>query len=292
MKSIETVGKLLGTVLGLTYLLFFEGNDVYQWFCFALILITIGIPHGAIDHLLLNPITDRKTLIRFILKYLAIILVYLVIWLIFPILALSAFLLMSAYHFGQSHFIKLRLKKHDRLVYLSLGTFFLSTILWGDFAYTTSILADIIDVSHLHSYGKFVILGTFILSTILVLANFQFKAFWFLLEISLLGVFLFHLPLLLGFIIYFGFWHSLPSMAEEFEALKDYLEDQKIKNFIQKLLPFTLMSLVGIGLVLLFFYTVMAVDQLTLLFFIMVSLISAPHIWYMNLFLDKRKNQY
>ncbi|MCL6261302.1 Brp/Blh family beta-carotene 15,15'-dioxygenase [Aquiflexum sp. TKW24L] len=292
MKNIETAGKLLGTAIGLTYLLFFEGNEVYQWLCFAIILITIGIPHGAIDHLLLNPITDRKNLIRFILKYLAIILAYLAIWLIFPILALIAFLLMSAYHFGQSHFIKLRLEKYDRLTYLSLGSFFLSAILWGDFGYTTSILSNITDVSYLNSYGIFVILGTFTLSAVLILANFHTKALWLLLEISLLGLFLFYLPLLLGFIIYFGFWHSLPSMAEEFEALKDYLEDQKIKNFIQKLLPFTLMSLAGIGLVLLFFYTVMAVDQLTLLFFIMVSLISAPHIWYMNLFLDKRKNQY
>jgi flagellar biosynthesis protein FlhB len=81
-------------------------------------------------------------------------------------------------------------------------------------------------------------------------------------------------------------------MTEEFEALKDYFETQKIKNFIKKLLPFTLMSLIGISIILLFFHQMMEADQLTLLFFILVSLISAPHIWYMNLFLEARKNQY
>jgi len=292
MKGIETAGKILGTGIGIAYLLLFEGNEMYQWICFGAILITIGIPHGAIDHLLLNPVMDKKNLVRFILKYLAIIIAYLAVWLFLPTVALLAFILMSAYHFGQSHFIKMRFKKLEGLTFITLGSFILSTILWGDFAYTASILSKIIDVSHLATYGTAVILISFSLSTILILLNFGTKSIWLLMEISLLGIFLYHLPLLLGFIIYFGFWHSLPSMTEEFKALKDFLQPQKIRNFITKLLPFTLTSLVGISFILLFFYNMLEADQLTLLFFVLVSLISAPHIWYMNLFLDKRKNQY
>jgi hypothetical protein len=79
-------------------------------------------------------------------------------------------------------------------------------------------------------------------------------------------------------------------MQEEFEALKNYLKVDKLKGFIKKLLPFTLISLTGISVVLIVFSKMMTPDQLTLLFFVMVSLISAPHIWYMNLFLDSRKN--
>ncbi|MCS4434682.1 Brp/Blh family beta-carotene 15,15'-dioxygenase [Aquiflexum gelatinilyticum] len=292
MRGIETAGKIIGAALGISYLLFFEGNEMFQWICFALILISIGIPHGAIDHLLLNPVVGRKNLIRFIFKYLLIIAVYLAIWLIFPILALEAFLIMSAFHFGQSHFFKTRLNKFSSLTYISLGSFILSTILWGDFNYTQSILANIIDVRGLPQYGIFVIAFFWGLSATLIGVNLGEKGLILVLEISLLGLLLYQLPLLLGFIIYFGFWHSLPSMTEEFEALKDYLENQKLKNFIKKLLPFTSMSLIGIALILLFFYQMMEFDQLTLLFFILVSLISAPHIWYMNLFLEARKNQY
>lgn len=292
MKSIEASGKILGAVLGLGYLLFFEGNEMYQWVCFVAILITIGIPHGAIDHLLLNPVIDRKNLARFIVKYLAIISAYILVWLLLPTLALLAFVLMSAYHFGQSHFINLKFKKFEKLTYVLLGSFFLSTILWGDFGYTTAILSDIIDVSYLAPAGMWIILFTFAISVFFILENFEKGAVWLLFEISLLGIFLYHLPLLLGFIIYFGFWHSLPSMGEEFKALESYLKPQKIKNFIIKLLPFSLISLVGISLILVFSLYWMEEYQLTLLFFILVSLISAPHIWYMNLFLDARKNQY
>lgn len=290
MKNIEIAGKFLGVSIGLAYLLFFQGNEIYEWICFITILISIGIPHGAIDHLLLSPEINKKKLFKFIIKYLAIIVVYLAVWLIFPALALFAFIIMSAYHFGQSHFIKLKLKKLERLTYIALGLFFLSTILWGDFEYTTSILSNIIDISSFENYGFPVILLTFTLSTILILINLRKEAFGLLLESFFLGLLLYNLPLLLGFIIYFGFWHSLPSMQEEFEALKNYIKVDKVKGFIKKLLPFTLISLAGISLILLFFYNMMNSDQLTLLFFVLVSLISAPHIWYMNLFLDSRKN--
>lgn len=290
MKNIEIAGKFLGVSIGLAYLLFFQGNEIYEWICFITILISIGIPHGAIDHLLLSPEINKKKLFKFIIKYLAIIVVYLAVWLIFPALALFAFIIMSAYHFGQSHFIKLKLKKLERLTYIALGLFFLSTILWGDFEYTTSILINIIDISSFENYGFPVILLTFTLSTILILINLRKEAFGLLLESFFLGLLLYNLPLLLGFIIYFGFWHSLPSMQEEFEALKNYIKVDKVKGFIKKLLPFTLISLAGISLILLFFYNMMNSDQLTLLFFVLVSLISAPHIWYMNLFLDSRKN--
>lgn len=292
MKNIETLGKIIGIALGIIYLLFLEGNELYQWICFIIILISIGIPHGAIDHLLLNPKIDSNSLIRFVFKYLAIIAIYIIVWLIVPSLALLAFVFMSAYHFGQSHFIKLKLKKLEKLTFITLGSFFLGTILWGNFEYTKSILSKIFDVSSFANYGIWIILITFSISVILILVNLGVKSFLLILEISLLGFFLYHLPLLLGFIIYFGFWHSLPSMAEEFKALEDYLKPQKIKNFVIKLLPFTGLSLFGIFLTLMFFYNLMETDQLTLLFFIMVSLISAPHIWYMNLFLNSRKNQY
>lgn len=282
-------GKLLGVGIALVYTFFFKGSQIYEWICFISILVLIGIPHGAIDHLLLSPEINKKKLFKFILKYLLIIVVYLAVWMIFPTWALSAFILMSAYHFGQSHFIKFKIKKLEWLTYLSLGLFFLSTILWGDFEYTSSILSNIVEVRYLGNYGFPFILLTFSLSTILILINLQKASFLLLLESALLGILLYHLPLLLGFIIYFGFWHSLPSMKEEFKALENYIKDDKVKGFIMKLLPFTLISLFGISVILLIFSKMMNHNQLTFLFFVLVSLISAPHIWYMNLFLDSRK---
>jgi beta-carotene 15,15'-dioxygenase len=154
--------------------------------------------------------------------------------------------MMSAFHFGQSHFINLKLKKFEILTFLSLGLFFLSVILWGDFDYTESILSSIYDIGFVKPYGIVVVLISFVLSGWLMVINFGYKSRVLLLEVILLGMLLYNLPLLLSFIIYFGFWHSLPSMGEEFEAIKDHLDSKKIPAFIKKLLPFTLLSLLGI----------------------------------------------
>lgn len=107
MRNIEKIGKTIGLMIAIVYLLFFQGNQIFEWVLFASILLTIGIPHGALDHLLLNPKISNKGLVKFILKYLAIIVVYLVVWIFLPVPALLVFLLMSAYHFGQSHLLEM-----------------------------------------------------------------------------------------------------------------------------------------------------------------------------------------
>ena len=85
MRDIEKIGKILGLAIAALYLIFFQGNEIFEWILFATILLTIGIPHGALDHLLLNPKIDNKGLIKFIIKYLAIIIGYLIVWIYFPV---------------------------------------------------------------------------------------------------------------------------------------------------------------------------------------------------------------
>lgn len=290
MRNIEKIGKIIGLLLGISYLVFLQGNEIFEWILFLSILITIGIPHGALDHLLLNPKISNKGLIYFILKYLSIILLYLLVWIFLPVAALLAFLLMSAYHFGQSHFIGNTLKNNKKIIYLLTGIFYLSTIFWGDFDQTAKILMGVIDISPASSYGWPIIIGSFVLGTILRIKNFPSDWRWFSLEMLFIGILLYHLPLLLGFIIYFGFWHALPSMQEEYQSLKIHLGKNQFKNFVKRMLPFTAVSIGGMLIILGIFYSISEPEELTLLFFVLVSLISAPHIWYMNLFLETKKN--
>lgn len=289
MKNIELIGKVIGLTVALFYFLFFQSSNAYQWISFTIILITVGIPHGALDHLLLTPKIDKRGLVKFIFKYVLIILCYLIIWIFLPLFALLAFIIMSAYHFGQSHFINYKIKTHKSLVYLALGTFYLSVIFWGDFAYTANILNNIINITQFQPYGFFIIGVMGISALVLVGVNLPTRLFYYLAEMIVLGSVLYFLPLPLGFIIYFGFWHALPSMSEEYLSLKKYLGHNKVKSFVMKMIPFTAISIVGIGLVLLFFHTSMPQDELILLFFILISLISAPHIWFMDKFLVARK---
>ncbi|TVP43169.1 MAG: beta-carotene 15,15'-monooxygenase [Mongoliibacter sp.] len=288
MKGIEWYGKAMGLSIALIYFLFFNGNDLFEYISFGLILLTVGIPHGAIDHLLISPKIDTRGLVKFLAKYIIIILLYLVVWIYLPLLALIAFLIMSAFHFGQSHFIEYELSVLKKSTYLFLGIYYLSIILYGDFAYTKSLLESIINIENFEGYGIAIMSFSFLVSHILIAYNQPSKVSYFIVEAVVLGFVLYHLPLLLGFIIYFGFWHALPSMNEEYRVLRKFLGQNAFYNFVKKLMPFTAISLAGIWILMAIFYHWMSPNELILFFFILISLISAPHIWFMNRFLENK----
>ena len=288
MKDIDNIGKTLGILIGIVFLLFFNGSELYQWFWFSLILVTIGIPHGAIDHLLDNPKIGKNDLRKFIVKYLLIIVVYYLVWYFFPKTALLLFIVMSAFHFGQSHFIKDEISQLKPITYFSLGAFYLSVIFWGDFETLTLILDSTINISGWQFVGSFVIFGLLLLNTLLLLIFQKDKKIKVWMEMLILGPVLYLVPLLLGFILYFGFWHALPSMLAEYKTLKHHLEGNKLRSFITRLIPFSLISLIGIAIVLIVFSSQLPQKDLIMLFFIMVALISAPHIWFMNKFLETK----
>mgnify|MGYP003110043133 CR=1 FL=1 len=79
MRSIEGIFKALGLGIGCVYALFSFDFPILDYGIFLLILLTAGIPHGAIDHLTSNPHTNQKSLIRFLINYLSLIAAYLLI---------------------------------------------------------------------------------------------------------------------------------------------------------------------------------------------------------------------
>jgi beta-carotene 15,15'-dioxygenase len=290
MKDIEIIGKIFGILIGSVFLIFFEGNEMYQWVWFGIILVTIGIPHGAIDHLLVNPKIGKNELIKFITKYLLIIAAYILVWYYLPKTALLLFIIMSAYHFGQSHFIKQKPEKFKGFSYFMLGIFYLSVIFWGDFETTATILGNTVNIEDWEYVGSFLIPGLFLLNTVLLLFVQKDKKIQVWAEMIIVAPLLYAVPLLLGFIIYFGFWHALPSMLVEYKTLKQHFTGNKILSFISTLLPFSLISLVGIAAILGVFSNQMKEDELIMMFFILVALISAPHIWFMNKFLETKSS--
>ena len=65
-------------------------------------LATVGIPHGAVDHLLESGHWVSRSTPRFILVYLAYSFAMALFWYLSPKLALCLFLFYSSWHFGQS----------------------------------------------------------------------------------------------------------------------------------------------------------------------------------------------
>jgi len=108
------------------------------------------------------------------------------------------------------------------------------------------------------------------------------------LDYLILAPILYFSPLLIGFSVYFGFWHSLPSMLAEYAYLRNIPAFNSPLKFGKQLLPFSGISLVGITAILVVGLEFLAPNQLYLLFFVLISLISLPHILYMDTFLKEK----
>jgi Brp/Blh family beta-carotene 15,15'-monooxygenase len=289
MDRIEKLSKVLGLGIALLFILIPNLSIAVQFGIFGVILVLVGIPHGGIDHLIHNPEIQPKGLIHFIIRYLLLMSAYGLLWWLLPVAALIAFLGMSAYHFGQSHFLEQgQLQPKEGLLYLLKGSFFLSVILFGDWEMTQEILSPILTVSIPETYR---LLSMGLLMACSLLAHGWKNRSLNLgdaLDYLVLVPILYFSPLLISFAVYFGFWHSLPSMLAEYKYLSQLPSFNSPLKFGKQLLPFSGISLVGITAILFVGLEFLDSSQLYLLFFVMISLISLPHILYMDTFLKEK----
>lgn len=91
-------------------------------------LMAIGIPHGALDHLIEGEKWERRRLPLFMLKYVSIGVIMFLFWKIWPSLSLLAFILYSSWHFGQADGMHWSMPRIQSFVWgLSVLTFILGT---------------------------------------------------------------------------------------------------------------------------------------------------------------------
>lgn len=289
MNRIELYSKAGSLLLCILFIFLPKDYQAIEYIFFGMVLLLVGIPHGAIDHLTSDPQINKKGLLRFLFLYISLIFIYLLSWIFLPIMALLAFILMSSYHFGQTHFINRPVKKKFKvLLYFSRGLYFLLFILAGDLILTKSILEPIVSLPDSNPYT---ILPFFLVVTVVIqwISKIKFNRSDFF-ELAFLGPILFLSPLTVSFIVYFGFWHALPSMNSEYEFLKKYPKYNSVKKFSKQLFPFSAISILGIAFILIIGINYLESNELLLVFFILISLISFPHVLYMDKFWDKTTN--
>lgn len=276
---------------------YFIGNlpqDVQIIFFISLILLT-GIPHGALDHLI-QEATDKKfnrtyNAKLFLLKYLMIMMFYAFAWYWFSGMSLLVFLLISAWHFGETDLEKAPqnalIWSFTRLIY---GFYILAFILLTHLDEVRPIVDKMIEnQKSLVALWNFVALNvkqilyllglsfitTFIIAQSEFLILFDKVRFFRLLVILLTSA---YLPLLPAFALYFGGWHALCA----FDNIHDYLRKDHptltFKIVYLKTLPLTLLAIVFLC-AFLWYYRVYTLhfDPFPILF-IFISLITLPHL--------------
>lgn len=272
-------------------------------------LVLFGIPHGAIDNVLYLRNSKIKNT-HFILVYLLFIAANVAAWIFYPKLAYCIFLILSAYHFGQSQFTHYFDKQPitHQLLYLFWGIAILSGLLFFnineihlvmiqyDEFERFSPLHQENDMFYLFIASTLVSIGLIIFLTVrqhLTLEN----MFMELLVISLIFICFYLLPFLIGFSIYFIILHSFKVLKEEYHFLETENEISSVSSFLRLVAPFTLLSVLGI----LFLFGMIYLDIITISYgyclLIVISSITLPHVFVMNkfyklLFPNKRSPEY
>ena len=296
------VTQLASLIIGLFIYISFnvvEANKFTNLICFFLI-ITFGISHGALDNLKGKKLINYfgyKNIIIFYLSYILISLFVILLWIIFPTLTLSVFLLVACYHFG----------KEDTAFLLEKDKFFKS-IGVNNFVYFSKGLLIIVAPLYFHNeetLSIFKLLG----ADSLFLIKFQNDLMWeyhkILGWISFIGYIVFmHINLkgrgyevshcfdfipivilnvvltpLLAFTVYFCFIHSFKHSVSLIYLLDNKNFKNGVKKFLKKALPLTLVTaiLFILGVYVLVNYYVLD-DAILKVIFIGLASLTFPHI--------------
>lgn len=263
--------------------------------CVPFILL-LGIPHGAIDNRLF--LRDKKIKnAHFIALYVAVIFLNIGLWLLFPLLAYGLFLIISAYHFGQSQFAQYF--KKPRFLHHTMAMSWGICVLSGLIFFNMSEVHDIMSIDE--NFNAFNVLHqktitqiVFGLSsglTLLILFFFLFSKKislnTVLKETFILFLILFSfkvLPFLIGFTLYFVILHSIKVLQEEFTFLMLKKEIYSWKHFIALLAPLTILSLLGIAFVFISCHFEIISLSYGYCLMMIISSITLPHVFVMDRF--------
>lgn len=242
-------------------------------------LFLVGIPHGAMDHKTGLFSDNKKINLSFIFKYLGVMSMAYLVWLISPTVALVTFVLYSAWHFGETDIQEWKI--NSRFVGFLWGLLMFSALFFSHVSELNVILTAL-NVQALPSELPW--LGLFIWSLIVsfILARLHQSLPWLLLTCFL--ALSYWLPLVMAFAIYFVFHHSWSG----WKHLRTSFKESNWSLF-KTALPFNLGAFVLF--VALFLNTGMSWDYNIAQIFIFISCISLPHILSMSYFYKKLKTK-
>ena len=280
--------KLAGLILALS-IIFLGLESSYSILLFLIVMLSIGIPHGSVDHLIafINP-KARKFDNKFIfyIIYLSLIIFNIILWVISPFLGLSVFLIISCYHFGETQVIGYN-STDNKILNFVIGANILLSLFLNNIVELQEILYIIpqfatLDLSAFDSvFFLLVSVGILMLSIV----NFKIKRKVPLYaEITILYMVFFHTDLLTSFALYFGFCHSLPMLMLEFKEFKT----ENFIKFYLKTLPFTILSIFFGFILYQFNNDLLTSDNLILFVFIVISSLTLPHVFIMKDFVKDK----
>ena len=248
-------------------------------------LLAVGLPHGAVDHLLVQ--SKKFNLVRFVVQYVCIIAAYFAMWQWFPVFSLLLFIAYSAYHFGESEMVEMRVSLDSvtqKLYAFIIGLSILLFIIFSHLETSILVLNSIHGVSNflervdLYAYKNVVLAVSYF--SIIPIWWMSKKTCMYLMAILVLGM---QMPLMLAFGLYFVGSHSINAWGHIATKLKTPTK----KLYLQSL-PFN-MGAIFIFAIFLYLQSSNAslIQSYAATFFVFLACVSLPHIILMHLFYKK-----
>jgi beta-carotene 15,15'-dioxygenase len=299
LNIVTKTPTIITVFLGI-FLLFFQIftgqlSQKFQIVFFAFLILTAGIPHGALDHLIqkqtYSKLKIKYSFVKFLVKYLAIMAFYGMLWYWFTGFSFLFFILISAWHFGETDIDGV--PKNNIIWYvvrLVYGLYVLAFILLIHHEEASPIVRQMLgnepDILLIWAYIQenvkaiLYLLGLFLITFFMVAQSqhfINFDKFRFV-RLAIILFLTIWLPLIPAFALYFGGWHALCAFDNTYDFLRKDHPKISFKYVYFNSMPFTILAILFLTAFLWFCqnYT-NRIDPFAILF-IFISLITLPHL--------------
>jgi len=274
-----------------TFFLFWisiQFGEVVEDFLAYVMVISIGILHGANDLLILSTKEKRdQTFRKNLVIYISIIILCVFIYIVSPFIAILLFVLLSSYHFGEEH-LEEKINSNfffNSVYFLAYGLFIFSLLFYQSISDVDAIMIELTGLT----FTKFQIEITLLSSAIFLFTGSLYlilikkkkfeifvKEFFYLLLLFLV----FNTSsLILGFAIYFIFWHSIPSIIHQIEFISGSLNKKNVLFYVKKAMIYWIISIAGL---LILYQLVPQIKLFATVVFVILFSVTAPHTWVMH----------
>ena len=222
VRLFSTISVSLAIVISLFFADLFGESSMGWQVIIAVIALAIGIPHGALDHLVTLPKAQPKKMALFIVVYVAVAIVAVIGILKFNTVGFIVILFMSAIHFGigDAAFINeidkrsAAPKKLNRWFYIPAAGFTPVFIPLVNSASTDALASVNPALINWHQGLDSQILLVITLFTLIAIAVMAFeKRYREVLDLTVLLLLAHLAPPLIAFAVYFGCWHAMRHTA-------------------------------------------------------------------------------
>ena len=240
-----------------SFIIFKFNNFTISPLICLLLILTIGVSHGSLDHIkgkkLFNILNIKKFSIFYFL-YILIAISVIILWIIIPSISLMIFLLVASFHFGKEdiQFLISENSYFNQFLFFLKGLLIILAPIYFHFDETIAIFKFLlIDNEIFYSTLEFIevnkilpiaIILSMLSSVYLFLRKFEIKKFIILLDFFSILILNYYLSPLIAFTIYFCFLHSIRhSITLIYEIDKNNFKNG-LNIFCKKALPLTILT--------------------------------------------------